>query len=99
MHAINIFDATTLSRFKSRIFILLVTSSKFSLNVEMKHYFLLSIFSVFAMALTVELKLNQIRPAEKKVPIIFRDYQSNIKEKFNKPENANLLFSFLMGTQ
>ena len=99
MHAINIFDATTLSRFKSRIFILLVTSSKFSLNVEMKHYFLLSIFSVFAMALTVELKLNQIRPAEKKVPIIFRDYQINIKEKFNKPENANLLFSFLMGTQ
>ncbi len=65
----------------------------------MKPYFTLCLFSLIAMALTVEFKMNQIRPAEKKVPAIFRNYQNEIKEKFNKPENANLLFSFLMGTQ
>ncbi len=65
----------------------------------MKLYFQLCLFSALAMALTVEFKLNAVRPAEKRVPVIFRDYQASIKETFLKPENANLLFSFLMGTQ
>jgi len=65
----------------------------------MKSFLILTLFCAFALGLTVELKLNKKTVAEQRVPFVLHRYQENIKASFKRPENANLLMSFLFGAK
>lgn len=65
----------------------------------MRFYFRLLAFTAVLLTITVETRMNAIRPPTQNVPALFRQYQASIKNQFIKPENANLLFGFMFGAQ
>lgn len=65
----------------------------------MKSFLYLSLICALALGLTIELKLNKKTAPERRVPYILNSYQKEVKSHFNKPENANLLMSFLFGAK
>lgn len=64
----------------------------------MKSFFFLTLFCAFCLGITVQLQLNKKTSAEVRIPRFLKTYSDDIKTGFQKPENANLLFAFLMGT-
>jgi hypothetical protein len=65
----------------------------------MKSFLYLSLFCTLALGLTIEFKLNKKPTSERRVPNILNSYQKKIKSHFKRPENANLLMSFLFGAK
>lgn len=65
----------------------------------MKSFLILSLFCAFALGLTVEFKFNKKPIKDRRAPFILHSYQENIKNHFKRPENANLLMSFLFGAK
>lgn len=63
----------------------------------MKSFLILTIFCAFCLGITVQLQLNKKSSAEARIPPYLKSYCEDIKAGFKKPENANLLFAFLMG--
>lgn len=63
----------------------------------MKFFAFISLFSAFLLGFTVRSGLLKTIPESKVVPDFLKSYKQEIKDSFNKPENANVLFSFITG--
>lgn len=65
----------------------------------MKFFLFISVLTAIMLGLTVELGLQKTPPPEKKVPSFLNRYKAQVKEHFKRPENANILFSFITGNK
>lgn len=65
----------------------------------MKFFLFCSLLSAFLLGMTIELGLNQTPAPKRPVPQLLQNYQQQIKNSFQRPENANLLFSFITGNK
>ena len=63
----------------------------------MKFFIYLSLFSAFLLGMTIQLGLNDKKPAPHHTPEFLQSYKRKIKNSFERPENANILFSFITG--
>ncbi len=63
----------------------------------MKFFAILSLFSAFLLGFTVQSGSHKTIPEAKKVPVFLKNYKQEIKASFKRPENANMLFSFITG--
>lgn len=63
----------------------------------MKFFVFLSLFSAFLLGFTVQVGYHKIKPLPKAVPLFLKEYKFEIKNSFDRPENANMLFSFITG--
>lgn len=65
----------------------------------MKFFAFISLFLAFSLGVTVELGLHQQTPPPKVVPAFLKNYHQKVKDQFKRPENANVLFSFITGNR
>lgn len=65
----------------------------------MKFFLFIACFTVFLHALVSLLELKDVMPKGKTTPEFLRSYQQDVKNRFKKPENANVLFSFITGNK
>lgn len=63
----------------------------------MKFFVFISLFSALLLGFTVQSGLIKNVPPPKNTPEFLKDYKQEIKDSFKRPENANILFSFLTG--
>jgi hypothetical protein len=66
-------------------------------ELAMKFFVLLSIFCTLLLGYTRSTGLFKTVPDPKRLPSFLLNYKYSIKNHFHKPENANLLFSFISG--
>lgn len=65
----------------------------------MRFFLIVSFLTAFMLGTTVQLGLHSTPVATKPIPPFLARYKNQIKEHFNKPENANILFSFITGNK
>lgn len=63
----------------------------------MKFFILISCFSAFLLGFTLQNGPIKKNPSVKVTPAFLQNYKQQIKESFKRPENANVLFSFITG--
>lgn len=65
----------------------------------MKFFLFVSLITALLLGTTVQLGLQKTPVAPKATPPFLARYKSTIKDHFKKPENANILFSFITGNK
>ena len=65
----------------------------------MKFFLIVSFLTAVILGTTVQLGLNSIPATSRSPPPILANYRNQVKEHFKKPENANILFSFITGNK
>lgn len=65
----------------------------------MKFFFLVSLLTALMLGTTVELGLHSTAVPTKSSPLFMSRYKDKIKEHFERPEHANILFSFITGNK
>ena len=65
----------------------------------MKFFLVVSILTAVMLGTTVQLGLHSTPVATRPTPSFLMRYKAQIKEEFIKPENANILFSFITGNK
>lgn len=65
----------------------------------MKFFLFISLLTAILLGVTIELGLQKVPVATRPIPAFLIKYKSQIKEHFQKPENANILFSFVTGNK
>ena len=68
-------------------------------GLGMKFFALISLLAALLLGLSSQLGLLQTKPPSRETPLFLKNYQRKVKERFHKPENANLLFSFITGNK
>lgn len=63
----------------------------------MKFFITVNLLSVFLLIMSAEMRAKSVSLPNKKIPTFLKDYKEKIKNSFKKPENANVLFSFITG--
>lgn len=65
----------------------------------MKFFLFISLLTAILLGTTMQLGLQKTPVAAKSIPPFLTKYKAEIKEHFKKPENANILFSFITGNK
>jgi hypothetical protein len=65
----------------------------------MKFFLFVSLLTALLLGTTMQLGLHKTPVASKIIPPFLARYKTQIKNKFNRPENANILFSFITGNK
>ena len=65
----------------------------------MKFFLVVSLMTAIMLGATVQLGLHSTSVTSKSTPTFLIAYKAQIKERFIKPENANILFSFITGNK
>lgn len=65
----------------------------------MKFFLIISFTTAIMLGITMELGLQKTTVPERKIPPFLAIYKSQIKDNFEKRENANILFSFITGNK
>lgn len=65
----------------------------------MKFFFIVSFLTALMLGTTVQLGLHTTPVATRPIPLFLARYKNQVKEHFKKPENANILFSFITGNK
>lgn len=65
----------------------------------MKFFLFVSILTAVLLGTTIQLGLQKTPVPTKVIPPFLARYKSQVKEQFKKPENANILFSFITGNK
>ncbi|AUN99801.1 hypothetical protein C0V70_17155 [Bacteriovorax stolpii] len=65
----------------------------------MKFFVLFSLILALSLGVTMERGVAQKSPPPRTTPPFLQKYQRSMKADFKKPENANLLFSFITGNK
>lgn len=63
----------------------------------MKFFLFISLLTAILLGITNQLGLQKTLPSPKKTPLFMVHYKQKIKSHFERPENANILFSFFTG--
>lgn len=63
----------------------------------MKTFLITSLLGALMLAFTTQAGLNKKWPSPTPLPSFLKEYKTEIKNHFKKPENANILFSFING--
>lgn len=63
----------------------------------MKFFILISLLSALLLGITIQEGRQKIRPATKRIPDFLISYRQKIRDRFDRPENAAILFSFITG--
>ena len=63
----------------------------------MKFFAFLSLFTVCLLVFTIQSGRHKQRPEAARTPSFLQDYKREIRSKFSRPENSNILFSFITG--
>ena len=65
----------------------------------MKFFLFIACFTALLHGLVPLMGLQEVVPRPKSTPQFLKGYQAKVKERFKKPENANVLFSFITGNK
>ena len=65
----------------------------------MRFFLIVSFLTAVMLGTTVQLGLHTTPMATRPVPPFLVRYKNQVKDHFNKPENANILFSFITGNK
>lgn len=63
----------------------------------MKFFYVISFLTAIMLGATVQLGLHSTPTTPPSVPLFLINYKNHVKSHFKKPENANILFSFITG--
>jgi hypothetical protein len=63
----------------------------------MRFFVFISLFAALLLGITTQNGLLQQKPSTRNIPIFLQNYKRKVKERFKRPENANILFSFITG--
>lgn len=65
----------------------------------MKFFLFISFLTAVLLGATMQLGLQKTPVVARSVPAFLTKYKAQVKERFSKPENANILFSFITGNK
>lgn len=63
----------------------------------MKFFVIISLFSALLLGITIQSGLQKTLPLPRKIPAFLQNYKRLVKNSFQRPETANILFSFITG--